>query len=397
LSRGLARRLRFNQKSTKSNLRKPRAFSSASSGRYLIRELDARKIPYRYLSPDQITNPRWAQAIVLEFHVNGIPYYFTNDGKLRIESDQGLVPGPLIDGKVARFLTRKHLINAYLRGQGVSVPRGRAFSPNMDQEAEDYFVRFCASVPHGVCVKPTNGSKGEQVYVGVKDLESFRKAFSAVGKTHDRARVLIEETVRGPIYRFTMVAGRVCMVEYMRPANIEGDGVHTISELVLLKNKQRKANPTHWPLQLGESQLAFLRESGLGPDDVPKAGTLVFLSSLSNSHQGGDCIEVGETLHPSYVEVLENVFRLFPGLVLCGADVAIPHLDWAATTGSYHMLELNCGPGFSSCHNPWRGQPRNIAGAILDYLVMHDPRVTRPVFGRDAQPLSLAHPSFAAA
>ena len=139
------------------------------------------------------------------------------------------------------------------------------------------------------------------------------------------------------------------------------------------------------------------QQTGLGTDDVPEAGTLVFLGSLSNCHQGGDCIEVGETLHPSYVEVLENVFRLFPGLVLCGADVAIPQLDQPASSESYHVLELNCGPGFSTCHYPWRGQPRNIAGAILDYLVMHDPIVTRPVFSRDAPPASLAHPLLAAA
>jgi D-alanine-D-alanine ligase-like ATP-grasp enzyme len=309
--------------------------------------------------------------VVIEFHINDVPYYFTNEAGLRVAGEQGVVPGRLIDGEVALFVKRKDLTNSFLRTRGISVPQGRAFSPRSGKEAETYFGNLCTSVQKGVCVKPTNGSKGDQVHVGIRDLESFRKAFSSVGESY--RRVLLEETVQGPVYRFTMVAGRVCMVEYMRPANIEGDGIHTLSELVTRKNQQRKFNPTHFPLQLGEHERSFLKQVGLGPDDVPKADTLVFLSSLSNCHQGGDCIEVGQRLHPSYVELLESVFRLFPGLVLCGADVAIPHLDRPAAPNSYHFLELNCCPGFSTCHHPWQGRPHNISGAILDHLLAEQP------------------------
>jgi D-alanine-D-alanine ligase-like ATP-grasp enzyme len=119
---------------------------------------------------------------------------------------------------------------------------------------------------------------------------------------------------------------------------------------------------------LGEQQREFLRATGLHPDYVPDAGERVFLSSLSNLHQGADCIEARHAIHGSYIELVERALAILDGLVFCGVDIAIPDAVQPAKPGNHHILELNRCPGFSTCHFPWRGKSYDVAGAIVDYL-----------------------------
>jgi UDP-N-acetylmuramoyl-tripeptide--D-alanyl-D-alanine ligase len=91
---------------------------------------------------------------------------------------------------------------------------------------------------------------------------------------------------------------------------------------------------------------------------------------LSKLHQGADIIDVTEAVHQSYIKLVERAVTHLPDLVFCGADVAIQDASLPATADNYHFLEMTCGPGFAAHHHPWRGQPRDVAGAIVDYLAM---------------------------
>ncbi len=344
-------------------------FSKGSGGDCMIEALTARGIAHRYLSPEEVTNPLLTGRTILTFEIGGVPYYF-DGGSLRVSDPHGVrVPGPLIDGRTALFVKRKDLVKSFLRRHGVSAPRGAAFPRDADNEAESYFTSLCESVPGGVCVKPIRGKKGQQVHVGLSDLASFRTAFADVGENHEH--VLIEETVSGQVYRFTCLDGRVISIECGRPANVEGDGIHTIEELIALKNVERRLNPGHAGtlLRLRKREYNFLSRAGLEPEHIPEAGQQVLLTDVSNMHQGGEFIEVSDAMHQSYVDVIERAVKLIPGLVLCGADVVIENANVPATRDNYHVLEINCGPGFSTNHFPWRGQPKDVAGAIVDFLI----------------------------
>jgi len=348
---------------------KPRSgFSEGSSGRCLIETLAARGIEYEYLAPDRITNPMAANQTVISFRIKDDTYYFDNIRLCVPDPDGTMVPGPVIDGEMAVFVRQKDLVTAFLRERGFSAPKGAAFSRDAQPEAEAFFTELLPSLPDGACVKPTDSRKGRQVHVGIRDLAAFRNAFAAAARHH--ARILVEEAVSGIAYRFLYLAGRVIAVELCRPASVEGDGIHSIADLVMLKNVERRLNPSHARrlLKLGQRERSFLELSGRKPGDVPKAGELVFLTSASNMHQGGDIIDATDTVHPSYVELVERAMNLMPGLVFCGADVAIQDANAPAADDNHHFIELNCGPGFAAHHHPWCGQPRDIAGSLIDYL-----------------------------
>ncbi len=354
-----------------------RPFPKGSGGNCIVQALAERGIAYQYLRPEQITNPQVAKRIIAEFHINGKTYYF-GGGALRVSDPRGLrVPGPVIDGRKSNFVRKKDVVKSFLRKHGLNVPRGRVFSRDARNEAESFFATFAPTLADGVCVKPADGGWGNLVHLEIRDVDSFRDAFAAVSERY--ARILVEETIRGSVYRFNGLAGRVVAVEFQCPANVEGDGTHTIAELVRIKNAERRRHPTHGsPLRLGRWQLAFLRRDGFRPDDVPKAGERVFLSHLSNLHQGGEHSDATDEVHDSYVELIEHVLKQLPGLVLVGVDTIIRDASVPATGDNYYVLEMNCCPGFSTSHYPWRGQPRDVAGAIVDYLVTSTPARSAP-------------------
>jgi D-alanine-D-alanine ligase-like ATP-grasp enzyme len=344
-------------------------FAKGSSGDFLVQALASRGISYRYLSRSEITNPKLARRKIVEFAINGKFYYF-DDGTLRVSDSRGVhVPGPNINGSSARFVWRKDLVKTFLHQRGFNVPEGAAFPRDRLCDAEYHFANLCASVSTGVCVKPAASNRGRRVFIHVRDLQTFRVAFAAVGEHH--TRVLIEEMLPGPVYRFMCFLGRVLAIRTGRPANVEGDGSHTIAELVALKNIRRRLNSTHapYPLRLGRRELLFLRQAGLTPSHVPAAGTLVFFNDLSNLHQGADIIDATDTVHPSYSQLIERAITQVPNLVHCGPDVVIRFPSAPATRDNYHILELNGnGPNLSAHHNPWGGQPRDVAGSIIDLL-----------------------------
>ena len=186
----------------------PGPFREGTTGGCLLNALKERGIAHRYLSPNEITNPQLVGRTVLVFDIGGAPYYFTGVC-LYVSDPCGVtVPGPIIDGPVARFIKRKDLVSPFLRKHGISVPEGIAFSRNARQEAQDFFTAICPSMLGGVCVKPVNGREGEQVHVGIRDAKSFRLAFAAVGK--DYKRILVEETVAGTVYRFDLAHEAAC-------------------------------------------------------------------------------------------------------------------------------------------------------------------------------------------
>jgi D-alanine-D-alanine ligase-like ATP-grasp enzyme len=100
----------------------------------------------------------------------------------------------------------------------------------------------------------------------------------------------------------------------------------------------------------------------------------VLLSEVSNMHQGGEFIDVTDAMHQSYVDVIERAVKLMPDLVLCGADIVIGDANAPAAKHDYYVLELNCGPGFSTNHYPlaWTASRRGWKSYRL--LDRRDPR-----------------------
>ena len=107
---------------------------------------------------------------------------------------------------------------------------------------------------------------------------------------HDKT-VLVEEFLTGKEYRFLVIGDEVIGVLHRVPANVVGDGVSTIEELVREKNKDPlRGTGYRTPLEkirLGETEELFLKGQGKTRTDIPKKGEIVYLRENSNISTGG--------------------------------------------------------------------------------------------------------------
>lgn len=152
------------------------------------------------------------------------------------------------------------------------------------------------------------------------------------------------------------------------PANVIGDGIHTIEKLVALKNEDKRRGVGHvTPLekiQLGDTELDVLQQSGFTKDSIPSKDQKVFLRKNSNISTGGDSIDVTDWAHPFYKELAVKAAQLV-GAKICGVDIILKDLE---RRGDYRILELNFNPVLYIHNYPYEGKNRDVGNKILDLL-----------------------------
>src|SRR5699024_2705779 len=101
-------------------------------------------------------------------------------------------------------------------------------------------------------LKPYNGTMGKLVFVNIDNYEEFKSCFEKISEKHNE--VLIEKFQPGKEYRFTFVKNEIVGIAHRIPANVTGDGVKTVKQLIKEKNQERKLrkNPIHKQIKLDE-------------------------------------------------------------------------------------------------------------------------------------------------
>lgn len=215
-------------------------------------------------------------------------------------------------------------------------------------------------------LKPTNGVLGANVFMGI---DSERKLQEKVAATPRKFRtLLLEGQVAGTECRYFPVGDRVIAVAERRPANVIGDGRLTVRELIDLKNASRAGHPALVPIAMDSETMDLLTGQGLGPDGVQSAGQLVQLKRVSNISQGGDSIDITDEVHDDLKELAVKALRSIPTLSYAGVDIIAENHRASIAGQQAVVLELNWFPMMIMHHAPAVGQPRDVAGAIVDYL-----------------------------
>src|SRR5690606_11465771 len=131
-------------------------------------------------------------------------------------------------------------------------------------------------------------------------------------------------------YRFFVLDGQVLAVMLRVPANVTGDGKHTIEQLVQMKNRDPLRGRDHrTPLeliQLGEIENLMLKGQGYQKDSIPDEGEIVYLRENSNISTGGDSIDVTDLIPDDYKQIAADAVAAL-GVKICGIDLIIADTD----------------------------------------------------------------------
>lgn len=148
----------------------------------------------------------------------------------------------------------------------------------------------------------------------------YLTAVKATLATHQPA--LIEAIQPGAVYRVLVLGGKIVSIVERISARVVGDGRSTIDQLVKRANLKRSQTSQ---LQLGQSQLAVLKQQGLTAHSVPQRGIEAYLSFAASLHLGQQHYEQLSEVDASYHQPLQQMLAAL-NLTDGAIDVIMPNI-----------------------------------------------------------------------
>lgn len=265
------------------------------------------------------------------------------------------------------IMENKTVTKKILQRAGFRVPQGKEFADK--KTASLSYEEFRDK---GIVVKPksTNYGLGITVFKKGASEEEYIQAIDTALKEDDA--VLVEEFLPGTEYRFFVVGDQVKAILLRVPANVTGDGKHTIKELVDQKNDDPLRGENHrTPLekiQLGQSEQLVLREQGYKLESVPNKDETIYLRDNSNVSTGGDSIDMTGAFTDDYKKVAVKVAQAL-GATICGIDMIVTDINLPPKASNvYGIIEANFNPMMHMHCYPYEGKGRRLTMDILKLL-----------------------------
>jgi glutamate--cysteine ligase len=264
------------------------------------------------------------------------------------------------------IMENKEVTKLVLRESGINVPSG--VTVGSEVEALSVFEDFRRK---DIVVKPKSTNFGKGVVI-LKQTYGEKNYLGAVKQAlgYDDY-VMIEEFVPGREFRFLVIGDEVAAILHRVPANVTGDGVHTIEELVDEKNKDPLRGKGYvTPLEkirLGEVEREYLAFQCRDFSYVPRENETVYLRENSNISTGGDSIDFTDDIRDEYKQIAVNAAKAV-GARICGADIIIRDIAEKPDGANHSIIELNFNPALHIHDFPYLGENRHVEEKVLELL-----------------------------
>jgi cyanophycin synthetase len=269
-------------------------------------------------------------------------------------------PTPRGAADAAWWIDTKNILKRKFENLGIPVARGGgAMSWN---EAKKIFTHLEAPV----IVKPYEGSGSRHTTTHIMDETGLKRAFDISQQISPMS--IVEEELKGAVYRPTVVGGKLAATIRRDVPQVVGDGARTIKQLIDEENKNpKRSGPYYQKIIMTEAHLKELARQGHTMQSVPEAGKVVSLHQKINWSVGGTTTDVTDDVHPDNAALFEKIADVLHA-PLVGIDFIIEDISksWKEQERC-GVIECNSRPFFDNHHLPFKGKPRNVAGAIWDF------------------------------
>ncbi|MGD8329929.1 MAG: cyanophycin synthetase [Acidobacteriota bacterium] len=224
-------------------------------------------------------------------------------------------------------------------------------------------------IGYPVVVKPLNANHGRGASLNLSDDEHVATAF---GHANQYSRsVIVESFIKGEDHRMLVINGKLIAVAKRVPGHVQGDGEHTIGELVEITNADPRRGIGHEKvltrIEVDHQAERLLEQHGYDLSTVPADGEVVYLRSTGNLSTGGTAVDVTDQVHPDNREMAVRA-ALAVGLDVAGVDFLTTDITESYKDVGGAICEVNAAPGFRMHVAPSEGKPRDVAGPVIDML-----------------------------
>lgn len=272
--------------------------------------------------------------------------------------------------------------------EGVPRPKGQRVQRWMDKKDQmrQAFIRTGILVANGgvyfswknllkkfeslekpVIIKPHLGSRSRHTTIHIETPEQLRVAFEKAKQLSPW--VIIEEELVGSLFRGTVIGGKMIAILRRDAPCVIGDGQKTIRQLVEEENKQSyRHNGVFEPIPMDRDAEQELIRQGYTWNSAPPSGQRVILNPKFGRGQGSLNEDVTDQAHPDNIQLLEEAARVIND-PLIGMDFIMSDISrsWK-NQKRCGIIECNSAPFIDIHQYPFKGTPRNTAGALWDLV-----------------------------
>lgn len=243
---------------------------------------------------------------------------------------------------------------------GIPVPEGQRFTSDKNKNE---IIDYANMLGYPLVIKPISENAGKGVFSNIQSKEKFRESLFYVRDELGYKDIIVEKHITGIEHRIFLVNGEVIAVTNRMPANIIADGIHSIEELIDIKNKSKQSNPTVASklIEMDKEVTESIKSLGYDYSTIPPIDEKIYLRTKSNVSAGGDSIDMTDNLTPELRKLAEEAMNSIEGLNVCGLDMII---DKELNKGV--IIEINTKPMVGLHVFPVEGKPRDVVSPIID-------------------------------
>jgi D-alanine-D-alanine ligase-like ATP-grasp enzyme len=315
----------------------------------------------------------WEEAIrrgikMREFHLGPIKDSFVAEysprhgGASKTILFDGLPRPGLEESDSLQWMDNKGIMKEKFLKEGLPVAKGGvAFTKRSA-------FKIFQSLKKPVITKPNLGSRSRHTMIHINTPEDLLIGFKKAKKLSPL--VVIEEELRGYLFRGTLVGGKLVGVVKRDQPEVKGDGTRTLRELMEEENKRPERNgPIFHKIIVDKETETELKRENITMSDIPKKDRVVTFSQKTSRGCGGTTTEVTDIVHPDNIKMLEQVGKFLKD-PLVGVDFIIEDITKSWQEEKHcGIIECNSLPFIDLHHYPLFGQPNNIAGKLWDLVL----------------------------
>ncbi len=239
--------------------------------------------------------------------------------------------------------------------------------PAMEKYTDHASFAAFLDIHQSVVVKPSDGSHGNGVTTNLTNVAQLDEAVRGALAASKSKTVLLQEHITGHDVRVLIIDGKLAAAAVRTPADVIGDGTHTIAALIDTENaSDLRGTEYHTSLNVisREAATAFLG-SGYIETSVPALGEHVQVVGTANIGTGGTATDITDVLPKA---IIDQSVRLLQELSLqCGGvDFIASDLEDAS---SYCFIEVNASPSFGLHLKPTHGSSKQVQKLFVDMLI----------------------------
>ncbi|NKB38547.1 MAG: cyanophycin synthetase [Gammaproteobacteria bacterium] len=236
-------------------------------------------------------------------------------------------------------------------------------------------VRAAQRIGFPVVTKPLDGNHGRGVSINLKRDDEVAAGFETALASAKGRSVAVESYLSGLDHRMLSVNNKLVAVAKREPGHVIGDGKQSIEALVDIVNQDPRRGIGHEKvltrLELDRQAEELMEKAAYTSETVLKKNEKFYLRATANLSTGGTATDVTDIVHPDNRDMAERAIKAV-GLDIGGVDFLTDDISRSYKEIGGGIVEVNAAPGFRMHVAPSEGEPRDVAGAVMDMLFPAD-------------------------